>query len=134
MKRNVLRSIFVAAITVVLVAGASVRSDAVVRRMARPSNFDGQWSVVIYTLQGDCDRSLRYSVRIVDGQVQAEDQSYQAAGAVAPNGVIHVVVAEGGRSASGTGRLSGNIGRGSWRTDTGQCSGQWTAERRAANY
>jgi hypothetical protein len=133
MKRNVLRSIFVAAIAALLVASGSLPSDAVARQVPRPNAFDGHWSVVVYTLQGDCDRALRYSVRIVDGRVEAEDQSYQAAGAVAPNGAIRVTVAEGGRSASGSGRLSGNSGRGSWRTDTGQCTGQWTAERRAAN-
>jgi hypothetical protein len=41
-----------------------------------------------------------------------------------------VTVAEGGRSASGVGRLSGNSGRGQWRTSTGECAGEWTAERR----
>jgi hypothetical protein len=49
---------------------------------------------------------------------------------VAPNGEIRVVVAEGGRTASGIGRLTGNSGRGQWRTSTGQCAGQWTAVRR----
>jgi len=66
--------------------------------------------------------------------VQAEDQSYQAAGLVASNGAIRVVVAEGGRMASGSGRLIGNNGRGEWRTSTGECAGQWTAVRRAADY
>jgi len=52
----------------------------------------------------------------------------------AASGAIRVTVAQGGQSASGAGRLSGNSGRGWWRTATGQCSGQWTAERHAANY
>jgi hypothetical protein len=128
--KNVLRSIFVATMTVLLVASASIPTDAAPRG-ARPSKFDGQWSVVIYTLVGDCDRSLRYSLHIVDGQVQADDQGYQAAGLVAANGVIRVVVAEAGRSASGIGKLSGNNGRGEWHTSTGQCAGQWTAVRRS---
>jgi hypothetical protein len=41
-----------------------------------------------------------------------------------------VTVSEQGQSASGTGRLSANAGAGRWRTSTGQCAGQWTAERR----
>ncbi len=127
--KNALRSIFIAAVAALLVASASIPSDAA-GRVARPSKFDGQWSVVIYTLVCDCDRSLRYSLRIVDGRVQGEDQSYQVGGAVASSGAIRVVVAEGGRSASGTGRLSGTSGRGQWRTSTGQCAGQWTAVRR----
>ena len=116
--KNVLRSILVATIAALLVASASIPSDAA-RRAARTRAFDGVWSVVIYTLYGDCDRSLRYSLRIEDGQVLADEQSYQVAGLVAPNGVIRVVVAEGGRSASGVGKLSGNNGSGEWRTSTG---------------
>ena len=131
--RNVLRWIFVMTIAALLVASASIPSEAA-HRAARARSFDGTWSVVISTLYGDCDRALRYSLRIADGQVLADEQSYQVAGLVAPNGVIRVVVAEGGRSASGAGRLSGNAGRGWWRTASGQCSGQWTAERRVANY
>jgi hypothetical protein len=132
--RNVLRSMSVMTVAALLLASGSLPSDAVARQQARVTAFDGQWSVVVYTLQGDCDRALRYSVRIVAGRVQADDQSYQAAGVVAPNGTIRVVVAEGGRSASGSGRLSGNSGRGQWRTSSGECAGQWMAERRAANY
>jgi len=104
--KNLSRPILVATIAVVLAASASIPSDAA-RRVV-----NGQWSVVIYTLVGDCDRSLRYSVRIIDGQVQADDQSYQVSGRVTPKGEIRVMVAEGGRSASGFGRLSADSGRG----------------------
>ena len=127
--KNFFRSIFVATIAALLVASANIPSDAA-SRAAPTRAYDGVWSVVIYTLYGDCDRSLRYSLRIADGQVLADEQSYQVAGLVARNGAIRVVVAESGRSASGTGKLSGNNGRGEWRTSTGQCGGQWTAVRR----
>jgi hypothetical protein len=132
--KNFLRTIFAMSFGAMLIMSASVPTDAVAAGAARPSAYDGPWSVVIYTLRGDCDRSLRYSLRVVDGQVQADGQSYQVAGRVAPNGEIHVVVAEGGRSASGSGRLVGNNGRGEWRTSTGECAGQWTAVRRASEY
>ena len=89
---------------------------------------------MIYTQAGDCPQSLRYSVRIVGGRVLSDDQAYQVAGLVAPNGETRVVVAEHDRSASGVGRLSGNQGQGRWRTSTGECAGQWTAERRQYNY
>ncbi len=131
--KNVLRSIFVATFAALLVASTSVPSDAA-RRVARPSKFDGQWSVAIYTLVGDCDRSYRYSLRIVGGRAVSEDQSYYVDGIVAPSGAIRVIVGQSGQYASGTGRLAGNSGRGSWRTSTGQCAGQWTAMRRAADY
>lgn len=91
---------------------------------------DGNWSVTIITQAGNCPSSLRYGVRVARGRVFADGQSYQVNGTVAPNGATRVMVSEQGQSASGTGRLSGNAGAGRWRTSTGQCSGQWTAERR----
>jgi hypothetical protein len=121
-----LRPIFAASFVALLVALPSVPSDAARRSTA----FDGSWSVVIYTTSGDCDRSLRYSLQIIGGQIVSQQQNYQLAGAVAPNGAIRVTVAEAGRSASGSGRLVGNNGSGQWRTSTGQCAGQWTAVRR----
>jgi hypothetical protein len=121
-----LRPIFAVSFAALLVTLPSVPSDAA----RRTSAFDGSWSVVIYTTSGDCDRSLRYSLQIIGGQVVSQEQSYQLAGAVAANGAIRVVVAEHGRSASGSGRLVGNNGSGQWRTSTGQCAGQWTAVRR----
>jgi hypothetical protein len=123
---NFLRPIFATLFVASLVALPSVPSDAARRTNA----FDGSWSVVIYTTSGDCDRSLRYSLQIIGGQVVSQQQNYQLAGAVAPNGAIRVTVAEAGRSASGSGRLVGNNGSGQWRTSTGQCAGQWTAVRR----
>lgn len=121
-----LRPIFAASFVALLVALPSVPSDAARRSTA----FDGSWSVVIYTTSGDCDRSLRYSLQIIGGQIVSQQQNYQLAGAVAPSGAIRVTVAEAGRSASGSGRLVGNNGSGQWRTSTGQCAGQWTAVRR----
>ncbi len=121
-----LRPIFAASFVALLVALPSVPSDAA----RRSTTFDGSWSVVIYTTSGDCDRSLRYSLQIIGGQIVSQQQNYQLAGAVAPNGAIRVTVAEAGRSASGSGRLVGNNGSGQWRTSTGQCAGQWTAVRR----
>lgn len=129
MRKYVLSSIFIALITGFTAATGTVMSAP----MARPGAFDGEWSVVVRTLRGDCGEALRYSVRIVGGRVVSADQG-RAGGAVAPNGAIRVVVAEGDRTASGSGRLVGNAGSGHWRTDRGECSGQWTAERRGANW
>jgi len=94
------------------------------------SPYDGTWSVAIYTLRGDCG-SVRVAARIVGGRVYSEDQNYQSNGAVGANGVIRVTVAGAGRSASGSGRLSQNSGAGQWRSSRGECSGTWSAARRA---
>jgi hypothetical protein len=97
------------------------------------SAYDGTWSVAIYTQRGDCS-SVRAAVRIVGGRVYSKDQSYQASGAVGANGVIRVNVASGGLSASGSGRLTHNSGAGRWRSSRGDCSGSWSATRRAGYY
>jgi hypothetical protein len=94
------------------------------------SAYDGTWSVAIYTLRGDCT-SVRAAVRIVSGRVYSEDQNYQSSGAVGANGVIRVTVAGAGGSASGSGRLTNNSGAGRWSSSTGECSGSWSASRRA---
>jgi hypothetical protein len=97
---------------------------------ARAGNFDGTWTVTIFTRAGDCPSSLRYSVHVVRGRVLGDDPSYVVNGAVAGNGATRVTVSEKGQSASGSGVLRGNGGSGRWRTSTGQCSGTWSAERR----
>jgi hypothetical protein len=99
-------------------------------RRAGGSAYDGTWSVAIYTLRGDCS-SVRVAARIVGGRVYSEDQNYQSNGAVGANGVIRVTVAGAGRSASGSGRLSQNSGAGRWSSSRGECSGTWSASRRA---
>jgi hypothetical protein len=128
--KNVSRLIVAVTFMAALVTIASVPSSAATRQSA--SAFDGNWSVMIYTESGDCPQSLRYGVRVWNGRVLSEDGNYQVSGVVAPNGATRVTVSEGGRSAGGSGRLSGNQGWGRWRTFAGgQCAGQWRAERRA---
>jgi hypothetical protein len=129
--RNFLRSIFATAAVALVAVGGAVPTDAFAAPRAHAGNFDGSWSVVINTVRGDCGTGLRYGVRIVGGRVVGENGGYSVAGAVAPNGAIRVMVAEGGRSASGTGRLAGNSGGGVWRTSSGECYGNWAAARHA---
>ncbi len=115
-------------VTAAAIAAALVAAIPLVARAA--NSYDGSWSVTIYTQYGNCPSSLRYGVRVARGRVYGDDQSYRVNGSVAPNGATRVTVSEQGQSASGTGRLFGNAGSGRWRTSTGQCAGQWTAERR----
>ena len=93
--------------------------------------YDGLWSVSIVTEKGDCDRGYRYPIRISNGVLaNAGDVAVNIAGKVMPTGAITVMVSAAGKSANGTGRLSGNLGEGSW--SGGDCSGTWTAERRSS--
>jgi hypothetical protein len=91
--------------------------------------YDGQWSVVIVTQRGPCERAHRHGVFIQAGRVIQDDS---IVGRVAANGAVSVRVTSPIGSASGSGRLSHNSGRGNWSGYSGvdQCSGYWTAERR----
>jgi hypothetical protein len=100
---------------------------------AKAQRFDGNWSVLIITQSGDCDRAYRYGVRITGGQVRyAGDASVEFTGTVGNDGRVSVTVRAGSQSASGTGRLSGNSGGGTWSgsSPNNRCSGTWEAERR----
>lgn len=96
--------------------------------------YDGLWSVSIRTKSGPCDAAYRYPARIVGGRIlQADsDFSYQISGAVVGSGAIAVTVSKGLGTATGFGRLRGATGYGRW-TAGNQCSGTWSAMRRAAN-
>jgi hypothetical protein len=108
---------------------ASVPDLAVAR-----SAYDGQWSVLIVTEQGACDRAYRYGVEISNGQVLYQGGGpVNFTGRVAGNGSVRVMVTAGDRRAVGQGRLSRNIGRGHWSgtsSTSGGCTGYWEAERR----
>lgn len=99
------------------------------------TSFDGSWSVLIVTEAGDCDRAYRYGVRIERGRLFYEGETgIEFSGRVEANGRVTVSVRRGDQGASGSGRLSGNRGTGTWkgRSSTGECSGRWEAERRSS--
>ena len=95
--------------------------------------FDGNWSVLIVTEAGQCDRAYRYALVIRDGRVSYEGEAaVDVAGNVAGNGAVSVRVSAGSQHADGTGRLSSDNGGGTWSGvgSAGSCSGTWSAERR----
>jgi hypothetical protein len=96
-------------------------------------NYDGNWSVLIVTDSGSCDRGYRYGLKIRNGRVFYEGSaSVNVDGRVSPNGQVQVRVWSGSQSASGYGRLASDYGSGRWRGagSASSCSGTWTAERR----
>jgi hypothetical protein len=92
--------------------------------------YDGSWSLSIVTERGTCDRSYNFGVQIANGRVTFPGL-VRAGGRVASGGRVRVSVAAGGKTASGSGRLSGTAGRGRWtgRSGKDRCSGSWTAQR-----
>src|SRR3954453_9382453 len=101
--------------------------------VAARTNYDCNWSVLIVTNSGPCDRAYRYGLSIRDGRVFYQGSaSVNVDGRVAPNGRVQVRVWAGSQSANGTGRLSSGYGSGNWRGagSSSSCEGSWTAERR----
>jgi|SRR3954468_13068255 hypothetical protein len=110
------------------IAAALVPTHAAAR-----SPFDGNWSVLIVTQSGQCDRAYRYGLKIQDGSVIYEGSApVNVAGRVANNGMVKVRLWAGQQGASGTGRLRGGNGGGDWSGtgSMGSCAGTWSAERR----
>ncbi len=120
--RSALRALAAAALAGAMYVGFGVRTGEAVPR------YDGLWSVSIVTENGDCDRGYRYAIRITHGTLgNGSGSGFTIAGNVSPTGRIKVTVSRGSASATGTGRLAGDMGGGIWKG--GSCSGTWTAER-----
>jgi hypothetical protein len=97
------------------------------------TDFDGDWSIVIATLSGPCDGTLRYDVKVADGTVINDGVSIAIVqGRVTPRGTVLVLVRSGDQSATGSGHLGRNHGSGVWRGrgTGGACAGTWAVERR----
>ena len=96
---------------------------------ARPP-YDGSWDLVFVTQRGACDATYNFSVNINDGVV-THPNLVRFRGYVARSGAVRASVTVQDKYASGSGRLSGNSGRGTWTGYSGsaRCSGYWTAQR-----
>ncbi len=118
---------FVRTSALVLICAAGAPATAGARTV-----YDGNWSVLIVTERGSCDRAYRYGVEIENGRVIYRGGGPDFNGRVSPNGSVQVRVSAGSQSASGSGRLSRTVGRGTWRgqAPSGACSGYWEAEKR----
>ena len=80
---------------------------------SQAASFDGYWSVLIVTNRGACDPTFRTAVTISNGIVHGGGGA-NISGRVSNNGAVSVSVSAGDQRASGSGRLRGNSGGGSW--------------------
>jgi hypothetical protein len=91
--------------------------------------YDGEWSVVIVTHKGDCERAYRAPITISNGRfINVGVNLVDVSGHVRSDGRINVRVSRGDKSAIGSGRLTPASGNGSWQGSS--CAGTWTAQRR----
>jgi hypothetical protein len=93
------------------------------------SAYDGSWNLRFVTQRGACDPTYNFSVNVNNGVV-THPNLVRFRGHVARSGAVRASVTVQDKYASGSGRLSGNSGRGTWSGYSGSaCSGYWTAER-----
>jgi hypothetical protein len=131
--KPLLRAVFAVAVTALLAAAVAMPSDAAPRHTSAVRggvhSFDGEWSVSISTAYGNCG-SFRAGIRIAGGRVYSSGGDFNASGTVNGSGGISVRVSSSQGSAYGSGRLHGSQGGGRWRTNSGECGGNWYASRR----
>ena len=98
-------------------------------RAATPS--DGPWHVTITTVSGTCGSGVGFGLLIRDGLVYGYSSDVNVSGRVSRSGAVQVSLGSGQQHASGSGRLRGSSGYGSWRGvgTQGSCSGSWSASR-----
>ena len=95
--------------------------------------FDGRWSILVMTENGNCEKAHRYSVQIENGQARyAGTEGFEVQGNVRANGQVTGSIAYGQDRADVTGRLEGDRGTGTWTASSTSrnCGGRWQAEKR----
>ncbi|MCA6108290.1 hypothetical protein [Bradyrhizobium cenepequi] len=94
------------------------------------SAYDGPWSLLFVTQYGPCDPTYSFSVNITNGIV-THPNLVHFRGRVARSGAVRASVTVHEKYASGSGRLVGPSGRGTWsgHSGGGRCAGYWIAER-----
>src|SRR3954469_14970645 len=104
-----------AGLLVAISLGSPAEARSSERSMGR-AGYDGNWSVLIVTNSGPCDRGYRYGLSIRDGRVfYTGSLSVNVNGWVNNNGAVRVRVSAGSQGATGTGRLSRDYGEGGWK-------------------
>jgi hypothetical protein len=96
------------------------------------SAYDGNWSVVVSGRSGSCQGgTYQYALRIVNGVVYYSGGDARITGRVSAGGAVYVRVSSGDSSAVGSGRLSRNVGGGTFRgqSSSGMCAGTWSGQR-----
>ena len=94
------------------------------------TSYDGPWNLVFFTQRGSCDPTYTFSVNVTDGIV-THPNLVKFKGYVAKSGAVRASVTVHDKYASGSGKLTGDSGRGNWsgHTGTDRCAGYWTAQR-----
>ena len=94
------------------------------------SSYDGSWNLTFVTQYGPCDPTYNFSVDISNGII-TNPNLVRFRGYVSRSGAVRASVTVQDKYASGSGRLAGATGRGTWSGHAGsaRCAGSWVAQR-----
>ena len=96
---------------------------------------DGSWAIEIVTERGACERLHRYYVEVEGRTVRLRsmfgETSRDASGFVRADGRINATVGQPDDPVKVTGRLAATSGAGVWSAPARQCTGRWSAHKRA---
>ncbi len=94
------------------------------------SSYDGSWNIMFVTQSGDCSPTYNYPVEIENGVITSPGVG-TFRGSVTSSGAVRASVTVQDKHASGSGKLTGVLGRGTWVGYSGnqRCTGSWTARR-----
>lgn len=118
--------------TCLLLSMAAASGFAATGASAQNARYDGNWSVLVLTEKGECNRVYRFPIIIEGGQARyGGPEGVAVTGTVASSGAVRGSIGASGASVNVSGRLAGAAGTGTW-TSGGStaCSGRWEAEKR----
>jgi hypothetical protein len=96
---------------------------------------DGSWAIEIVTERGACERLYRYYVEVEGQAVRLRSMSGEtspaATGLVRTDGRIKATLGQADDPVNVTGRLAATSGTGVWSAPARQCTGRWSAHKRA---
>jgi hypothetical protein len=114
--------------------GVAAQVSAAAPRLAQAPH-DGSWAIEIVTERGACERLYRYYVEVEGQSVRLRsmmgETSEAATGLVRPDGSIKATLGQAGDPVNVTGRLAATSGTGVWSAPARQCTGRWSAHKRA---
>src|SRR5215218_2232190 len=96
---------------------------------------DGSWAIEIVTKQGACDPLYRYYVVVEGEAVRLRSMTGEigaaSMGLVRPDGRVNATLGQADDPVNVTGRLAASSGTGIWSAPARQCTGKWSAHKRA---
>src|SRR3954462_5377662 len=95
------------------------------------SSYDGSWSVSVRSHFSSCESPGLYAIRVENGWISYDGGGVSVSGHVGEGGNVRVSIRHGDHMASGSGRIVGSRGGGTWRGNRAaiMCGGRWEAQR-----